>query len=61
MNQTQDCPMCGETMRLKVREQTDYIPGQSQVVRTEIKEWICPDCDYFEEFEESAEEPAEQP
>ena len=61
MNQTQDCPMCGETMRLKVREQTDYIPGQSQVVRTEIKEWICPDCDYFEEFEESAEEPSEQP
>ena len=61
MDQTQDCPMCGETMRLMVREQTDYIPGQSQVVRTEIKEWICPDCDYFEEFEESAEEPAEQP
>jgi len=61
MNQTQDCPMCGETMRLKVREQTDYIPGQSQVVRTEIKEWICPDCDYFEEYEESTDEPSEQP
>jgi acetone carboxylase gamma subunit len=53
--------MCGETMRLKVREQIDYIPGQSQTVRTEIKEWICPDCDYFEEYEESAEEPSEQP
>jgi C4-type Zn-finger protein len=61
MNQTQDCPMCGETMRLKVREQTDYIPGQSQVVRTEIKEWICPDCDYFEEYEESTDEPSDQP
>ena len=61
MNQTQDCPMCGETMRLKVREQTDYIPGQSQVVRTEIKEWICPDCDYFEEYEESTDEPPDQP
>jgi len=53
--------MCGEIMRLKVREQIDYIPGQSQSVRTEIKEWICPDCDYFEEYEESREEPAEQP
>jgi len=61
MEQTQDCPMCGEVMRLKVREQIDYIPGQSQTVRTEIKEWICPDCDYFEEYEESAQEPSEQP
>ena len=61
MEQTQDCPMCGEVMRLKVREQVDYIPGQSQTVRTEIKEWICPDCDYFEEYEESTEEPSEQP
>jgi C4-type Zn-finger protein len=61
MEQTQDCPMCGELMRLKVREQVDYIPGQSQTVRTEIKEWICPDCDYFEEYEESTEEPSEQP
>ena len=59
MEQTQDCPMCGEVMRLKVREQVYYIPGQSQTVRTEIKEWICPDCDYFEEYEESTEEPPE--
>jgi C4-type Zn-finger protein len=60
MEQTQDCPMCGELMRLKVREQIDFIPGQSQSVRTEIKEWVCPDCDYFEEYEESKEEPLEQ-
>lgn len=61
MEQTQDCPMCGELMRLKVREQIDFIPGQSQSVRTEIKEWVCPDCDYFEEYEEGKEEPLEQP
>jgi C4-type Zn-finger protein len=61
MEQTQDCPMCGESMRIKTREQIDYIPGQSQTVRTEIKEWICPDCDYFEEYEESKNEPPEQP
>ena len=53
--------MCGELMRLKVREQIDFIPGQSQSVRTEIKEWVCPDCDYFEEYEEGKDEPSEQP
>jgi len=53
MAQTKECPLCGETMRLKTREQVDYIPGQSQVARRQIREWICTDCDYFEEYEES--------
>jgi acetone carboxylase gamma subunit len=61
MKQSKECSLCGEMMRLKVREQTDYIPGQSQVVRTEIKEWICPDCDYFEEYDADTEEKSEQP
>lgn len=60
MEQTKECPLCGERMRLKVREQVDYIPGQSQTVRREIKEWICPDCDYFEEFEEDSNETGEK-
>ncbi|HNV02162.1 MAG TPA: hypothetical protein PLN93_10045 [Vicinamibacterales bacterium] len=59
MELRKECPLCGEMMRLKIREQVDYIPGHSQTVRREIKEWICPDCDYFEEFEEDAIEPAE--
>jgi acetone carboxylase gamma subunit len=46
-------------MRLKKREQVDYIPGQSQVVRREIREWICPDCDYFEEYDDDVDEPLE--
>jgi C4-type Zn-finger protein len=61
MTQSKECPLCGETMRLKVREEVDYIPGQSQVVRRELKEWICPDCDYFEEYEETVDEQSEQP
>ena len=61
MTQTKDCPLCGETMRLKKREQVDRIPGQSQSVRTEIREWICPDCDYFEECDEEADRPSEAP
>ena len=39
--------MCGETMRLSVREVPGDVQGQS-VVRV-VREWICPECDYFEE------------
>jgi C4-type Zn-finger protein len=59
MTQTKECPLCGETMRLKAREQVDHIPGHSQVVRRTIREWICPDCDYFEDYEENPDEPSE--
>ena len=47
-----ECPLCGETMRIKVREMVDRIPGQSQVVRREIREWICPECDFYEDVED---------
>ena len=46
-----DCPMCGELMRLTVREREEYIPGTSQPARHVIREWVCPECDYFEEAE----------
>jgi hypothetical protein len=46
-----ECPLCGETMRLSVRE----LPlGPSSAGRQSpgvIREWICPECDYFEEAE----------
>jgi transposase len=42
----QECPLCGTTMRLSVRELQDPSGlGRARVVR----EWICPECDYFEE------------
>ena len=44
--------MCGEVMRLVVREQVSRVPGSSQEVRRPIREWVCPECDYFEEDEE---------
>ncbi|MGE0816351.1 MAG: hypothetical protein AB7O28_05060 [Vicinamibacterales bacterium] len=46
-----ECPQCGETMRLNVREEVRYIPGTPEISRRSIREWICPDCDYFEEVE----------
>lgn len=43
--------MCGEPMRLKVREIQEQIPGRQATVRL-MREWICPECDYFEETDE---------
>jgi hypothetical protein len=46
-----ECPLCGETMRLSVREVRDTIPGSGQSAARVTREWICPECDYFEEAE----------
>jgi acetone carboxylase gamma subunit len=46
-----ECPLCGETMRLDVREIQDRVPGVSQPTPRVVREWICPECDYFEEAE----------
>jgi predicted RNA-binding Zn-ribbon protein involved in translation (DUF1610 family) len=47
-----ECPMCGEKMRRLEREIVDLIPGTSEMKRRMAIEWICPECDYFEEEEE---------
>jgi acetone carboxylase gamma subunit len=44
-----ECPLCGESMRLHVREIREH-PGVDGGVRL-FREWICPECDYFEEAE----------
>lgn len=46
-----ECPLCGDSMRLSVREAQERIPGQSQPSKRVVREWICPECDYFEEAE----------
>jgi len=46
-----ECPMCGEFMRLKTRETVSRVPGTTQEIKTPVREWICPECDYFEEAE----------
>jgi uncharacterized protein YlaI len=45
-----ECPLCGETMRLSEREIEERIAGQ--LAKRWVREWICPECDYFEEAEE---------
>lgn len=44
-----ECPLCGETMRLSVRNVAETLPGRSQPGVREMREWICPECDYFED------------
>jgi C4-type Zn-finger protein len=46
-----DCPMCGEAMKLRERQTSDRVPGTSKVQTSTFREWVCPECDYFEEFE----------
>jgi hypothetical protein len=46
-----ECPMCGELMRLDVREVSEALPGVNRTVTRVRREWICPECDYFEEAE----------
>ena len=51
-----ECPLCGGTMRLKEREDVSHVPGNPQPTRSRAREWVCPDCDYFEEVEEEGTE-----
>ena len=45
--------MCGEVMQLHKREVSDRVPGTHEVKITTFGEWVCPECEYFEEAEES--------
>jgi len=36
-------------MRLSVREVSSQRPGQPDPAVQRIREWICPECDYFED------------
>lgn len=47
-----ECPLCGTAMRLKESDQVVRIPGNPQLSSKRTREWVCPECDYFEEAEE---------
>ena len=51
MADIKECPLCGETMRLQTRELSDHIPGTGQTTTRIVREWVCPECDYWEEAE----------
>jgi hypothetical protein len=47
-----ECPLCGGTMRLRRVETVVRVPGNPSASTRTADEWVCPDCDYFEEAEE---------
>ena len=57
MARARECPLCGESMRVVERQTTDHVPGSSQVTVRRTWEWVCPECDYFEDAEGPSEEP----
>jgi YgiT-type zinc finger domain-containing protein len=54
MPETRECPMCGGTMRIKETQSVIQVPGHTQASTRTTAEWVCPDCDYFEEVDEEA-------
>jgi hypothetical protein len=46
--------MCGGTMRPRAHEEVVRIPGNPNATVRNTKEWLCPDCDYFEEAGEES-------
>ncbi|MGE0703348.1 MAG: hypothetical protein AB7F99_01540 [Vicinamibacterales bacterium] len=52
MPDTRECPLCGGSMQLKRSQTVVQVPGAPRPTPQAIAEWVCPDCDYFEDAEE---------
>jgi hypothetical protein len=52
MPAAKECPLCGTMMRVHDRQAVVQIPGNPNATTKQAREWVCPDCDYFEEIEE---------
>jgi transposase len=46
-----ECPMCGENMHLSIRDIEETTAGQREPSKRQVREWVCPECEYFEEAE----------
>jgi hypothetical protein len=46
-----DCELYRTGMPLSVREVRDEEPGGNDASARLVREWVCPECDYFEEAE----------
>jgi ribosomal protein L32 len=47
-----ECPLCGATMQYREAESIVQVPGNPNASTHKTREWVCPDCDYYEEAEE---------
>jgi C4-type Zn-finger protein len=50
---TRECPLCSGAMQLRTVETVVRVPGNPGATTQITYEWVCPDCDYFEEAEEN--------
>ena len=53
MPESKECPLCGEAMRLHENQAVDRVPGNPSAIMRTAREWVCPECDYFEEADEA--------
>lgn len=53
---TRECPLCGGTMQLKRGQQVTQLPGNPRATVHQTAEWVCPDCEYFEDAEDALRE-----
>ena len=51
MPATRECPLCTGTMRLRESQTVVRVPGNPTPTPRTTREWVCPDCDYFEDAE----------
>lgn len=42
-------------MRLHERLHVQRIPGMTETPTQQMREWVCPECDYFEDAEQENE------
>jgi transposase len=49
-----ECPLCGGSMKLRLQHSVVQIPGNPNATARDSREWVCPDCDYFEEADEES-------
>ena len=49
MPDVKECPLCGSAMKLKETKETTHVPGNPRPSVRTIREWVCPECDNFEE------------
>jgi YgiT-type zinc finger domain-containing protein len=52
MPATKECPLCGGTMKFRESQTVTRVPGNPVATTRTTREWVCPDCDYFEEADE---------
>ena len=48
-----ECPLCGGSMKLKESSVTSHTPGNAKPTTRVVREWVCPDCENFEEAGET--------